>query len=413
MSQSRDGGHAVRRRTDLVAVGELVEHALRGAEANDRPDLTARLRAARATLAGLDPEAPGVSGAGPVPYPEERAGEVVRGAVEVTARALSSLEVDLRARRAMLADPARAARLRAELADAQDRYARCAAATRDWPDRLGDGFAALGSELDFHLRARTRTVRTEAEAAIEAGDPARDVEPFQVWLGQRLEAETETVYRLLHTGVGRLTERLRTGLQLTAVDRTRGVHVSSPARLVAELPRRSRTAHRQAPIPSRLLTVFMPSYGGVMMTLVVSHFLGLALPGWATAAGALLGAFALGGAALSGERHRQRQQRQGQAIGMVRDTLDDYQLALSQQLRTATRTLQQDLRRAVEDAVTAQRNALADQVDAMERAAATANRAGIALADVDTDLGTLATLAGQAHTLLNSQRPHPHLRAVN
>jgi hypothetical protein len=105
--------------------------------------------------------------------------------------ALNSLEADLRARRAMLADPARAARLRAELADVRARVERFSSAAREWPYLLGDGFAAINPDIDYQLRGRVRAIVDEAETAINKSDPRKNTEPLQAWVRERLSAEAD------------------------------------------------------------------------------------------------------------------------------------------------------------------------------------------------------------------------------
>lgn len=370
---------------------DVLDAAVRGAEANDRPDLIARLRRARDDLAGP-------CGA------RTRGGQddLVRAAVEQAVRALDSLEADLRARRHMLDDPSRAARLRAELADARVRYERFSTLGREWPHALGDGFATVNSDLDFYLRSRVRDVLSEAERAINGGDPGRDAdrEMVQAWLHQRLVAEADRAYRRLDAGARHVAEQVANQLGLARPHRFVAPRLSPPERLVAELPAPPPMPSGHAPMPARLLTVFMPAYGGIMMALVLSRFLGLALPGWLIGVCAVVGAITLGGAALSGERGRQRDRRRAEAVIAARSMVEEFHLALSKQLRDGARALHQDLRRATTDVVNRRSAALTEELDSARAAASAAERATTELGHIEEDRNTLAELREQALTLL-------------
>jgi len=371
--------------TQLDAARDLVEETMQGAEVNDRPDLLSRLRAAAAALAAPSAEA----------HPDP-----VRFAAAQALRALNSLEADLRARRAMLADPGRAARLRAELADAQARHERFSAATREWQYVLGDGFASVTADAEFHLRTRVRAVLTTAEAALLSGDPAKNREAFQAWLHERLATEAAATYRRLLTGAERVAAAVATHLDLPAPHRLGTPALTPPRRLVAELPTREPAPHNRAPVPARLLTVLMPAYGGIMMTLVLSRVLGLALPGWFIGGCAVVGALTLGGAALSGERGRQRDQRRTEASAAVRLLVEEYQLVLAKQLRDGARELQQELRRVTTETVTRTGGALGGELEAAKANADIVRDASAELGNITEDLGNLNDLRARARALL-------------
>jgi hypothetical protein len=384
---------------DLARVRDLVGQALQGAEANDRPDLIARLRVAQDALS--DP--------GAVHGPERRS-ETIRSAAGQAVRALNSLETDLRARRSMLADPARVARLRAELEDVQARYDRFGAAAQEWQYALGDGFVSVGSDIDFHLRARVRSVLGDAEAAVNSSEPRKNRDAVEAWLRDRLVIEAAVAYQHLDAGAQQVAARVATQLDLPAPHRLPSAPVLPAERLVAELPHREPAPRGRTPLPAKLLTVMMPAYGGVMMALVLSHYVGVKLPAWVIGTCAVVGALALGGAALSGERGRQLEQRRAEAVTAMRITGDEYQVALSKQVRDGGRVLQQELRRSTADAVTRLGARLSREVELAQAAADAARNAPGELDNIDNDLATLAELRGDAEGLLDQTRaPAPNL----
>jgi len=139
-----------------------------------------------------------------------------------------------------------------------------------------------------------------------------------------------------------------------------------------------------------------------MMMFVLSRFLGLPIPTGLLVFLAVVGALTLGGAALSGERKRQLDQRRGEAAVAVRGSLEAFHLALTKQARDAVRLLEQDLRRRADGVVARRGGDLIDELSAARAAAATADHACIALADIEADLDALAGLRERAHGLIET-----------
>ncbi|MGR6963363.1 hypothetical protein ACU610_02735 [Geodermatophilus sp. URMC 61] len=362
---------------------ELLDLCTRGATANDRQDLVERLAGARRVLETPDP-----------------AGHSVRDAAAVVLRACDSLEVDLRALRAHLQDPARVPRLQAELADARARRETFESRVQTWPAVLGEGFAALGSDLEFEVRRATRAVQAEADAALVSTDPGRHATELESWLRGRLVAEAERILGRLHEDTRAVAARLADQVGLAALD----VPTSSvlPAgRLVADLRPHTPPVGGGQPLATRVLRVAMPGYAGIMMTFVLSRLGGLQLPGWVMAVAAVLGALVTGGAALLGDRRRQLERRRSEGRAMVRGFLDDYQLVLGKQVRDALRVLQSDLRTTTSAAVGTHLRQLSERLDAAASAAKGARRMADEVADVEAGLGSIATLRDRARALLD------------
>lgn len=371
-------------------VRSLLELAQQGATANDRPDLTTRLAATGRIL-----------DAATAPVEQERA---VRAAAAETLRAVGSLEIDLRARRAALGDPGRAARLQAELLSAEARAERFAHAAREWPHLFGEGFAGVASDSEFHVRAMMRAIVADAEIDVRTGKGTRDADRLEAWLRGRLEAEADLAYEQVHAGVRGVSAMIAAHLGLAPAQPVPPLPAAPAGRLVSDLPAR-RSVPAGSSLPSRLLTVLMPGYGGIMMALVVSRFLGLDLPTWVILTCAAAGALALGGAAASGERARQRDRRAAEAMTMVRAMVEDFQLTLSKQLRDATRVLQQDLRRRTTDLVARHSVEVSEERDRVGLAAVAAGRAPDDLRDIDDDLAALAGIRTRAAALLRRDSP--------
>ncbi|MDT7560047.1 MAG: hypothetical protein QOI68_4517 [Pseudonocardiales bacterium] len=379
----------VRSRDDeLSPAYELLEHTLAGARANDRPDLVRRLLAVQEELDAL----------------ADRDGEAK--AVEIAARealrALDSLEADLGSRRAMLADPAHAPRLRAELASIKARSEQLAATAGNWQPLLDRSAASGGANLEFHLRARLAAVLAEAEQTINRGDPGSGREQLNGWLRHQLVREADATYRLLHADVSGVAGQVAGQLGLRAVHRVPAPRVVAPDLLVDALPYRPPAA-TAVPGPARLLSVLIPGFAVLAAALVAVYLLGVTLPVWLLIAVGAVGALAVTGVAVSGERKRRLARRRADALGVVRSIVGEFGVALGRQAHNAVGGLHQELRRATAASVVARFAAVAEELDAIQGAAETAARGPAELAAISEDLDTLTDLRGRAARLLESR----------
>lgn len=374
---------------------ELLDHALQGAELSRRPDLAHRL-----TLVGrtLD-EATNT---------EERLA-AVRLVAEEVVRALDSLRVDLRTRRAMLTDPARTALLRGELARLQSQADQFKLASREWTHHLASGLAKLSSDVEFDLRARLRDVVSESELAISASDPGKDRGQLDAELRARLVAEADFSYQRVHSGAHAVAAELAALLSVRAPHQVPALSITPAQGLVTRLPDRHRPSPNE-PMPARLLKVMLPGYSGIVITLLVSRLLGPQLPGWLIAVCALAGALTLAGAKASGERKRQLDRRQADANKAMRSTVDDFQLAMAKQVRDSIRGLEQDLRRATTATVARRGSAIAEELESTRTAAQAAERASTELVPIDKDLDALAKLRDRALELWRQTSTAPSAR---
>jgi len=130
--------------TEQGDLQQLVHLVLQGAEANERPDLVRRMR----TAAGLVAD-------------EQPAGDEAASVAATVVRALQSLEIDLRTRRAALCDPGRGARLAAEARHAETRLRRFQERAARWPRTLGDALSAADSDLEYAVHSRLRALLDE------------------------------------------------------------------------------------------------------------------------------------------------------------------------------------------------------------------------------------------------------------
>jgi hypothetical protein len=374
------------RRTPAAEAAELLDETLAGAEANDRADLTRRLRRARETLR--------------LARNTEREATAIRTAGEETDRALASLGADLRFRRAALADRTRANRLRAELARTRTQSEHERALAREWPQLLADGFATLVSDAEFAVRTAARSVLAEAEAALYSTDPRKDRARLDEQLRARLVAEADRTRGQARDSVAALTARLDRHLELGTPLEVPALPMVTPAAMVEALaPPPASSGGGHMPVPARLLRVVMPSYGGIMMSLVLTRVFHVAMPLWILVVGAVTAALALGGAALTGERKRALDRRRQEARTGTRAIVDEFQIVLVKQLRDASRTAQTALRRTAGAAVTAREKATTTRLEDVRRSVDELRDTGRAIGAVDNDLASVADLRRRARRL--------------
>jgi hypothetical protein len=372
-------------------IAELLVRAMGTARDNHRRDVVERLVKLRDRLESLDdPLGSGLSGR------VDAAGRSAarQDAAEQVARAFATLESDLRARRAMLEDPSRSARLRAELKDARAHQERAAAAAREWPARVSDGFAALNSDTEFGLRMRMRAVLAEREASVNTGDPGPP-DAADAALRETLLQEAVLAYRQLFEGAGAVSAQVARALGTPIPHRFAVLPVLPPTQLVAGLapPRQPRSG---TPLATRLLRVVRPGWSGIMMATIAARLLNVQVSNLVLVLIALAGALLLGGAALTGDRKRQLDKRRTDAIAALRGTVEEFRLSLAKQLRDASRAMQQELRR--EAGATAARitAAAAAELETVRRATEADRRSADELAVIAAELGTLGELRRRA-----------------
>ncbi|MEU4236194.1 hypothetical protein [Actinoplanes sp. NPDC026619] len=333
---------------------ELVDLVRQGAEANERPDLVRRLR------------------------PSADAGTVVR--------ALRSLEVDLRARRAARCEPGRGARLAAETRHGEKRLRRFEEDAAAWPRLLGEALSAASSDVEYAVQSRMQRLVDDGTAVIAKRDAN-----FEQWLDERLVTEAEASYRTLHEAAAGVAGALRP----IVVVRPPSIPLEPPADLVSRLHRRPVPAER-TPLAARLLGILMPTYSGMMIALVLPRLFGLRLPLWLIVAAAVTGAFAMGGAAFAAERQRQISRRTSETVGGLRSTVDAFRMAVTKQVRDGLRTVDQQLHAATGEAVGRETRRLAAAAAEANALAEDARDPERAVHEIDADLESVRELLQRA-----------------
>jgi hypothetical protein len=115
---------------------------------------------------------------------------VTRSATAAVRSSLDQMASRVAAEQAALTDPA----LLERLEDAQRRAERLRGAASGWQQTLNDRLADMSSNVDMDLAVRLRTIRRDAAARIEGGDPAKIWSELQGWLHERTNEELATHY---------------------------------------------------------------------------------------------------------------------------------------------------------------------------------------------------------------------------
>jgi hypothetical protein len=365
--------------TDPVVQDELREivHLVRqGAETNARPDLVRRMRIAADQVAAASPAAP---------------------IAETVVRALQSLEIDLRSRRAALVDPGRRARLAAESRHAEGRLAQFQERSVRWPRVLGDALAATDSDIEFAVHNWLRALLDEGISVIESQGLTGD--DLDRWLRKRLVAEVEAVHRALRKAAREVSERVVSSLGLSEPVPPVNLDLEPPGELVAHIHRGPRALSDRQPVATRLIGVLMPTYSGMMVALVGPRLFGIGMSLWPTAAVAVAGSLGLGGAALAGERQRQRSRRNAESATELRSLVDAFRMAVSKRVRDGVRAIEQQMHAGLNEAVTSQSRRLSSAAESSRRSAEESERLQQALTDIGLDLDSVRELRQRAQRL--------------
>ncbi|MET0424113.1 MAG: hypothetical protein ABW046_09575 [Actinoplanes sp.] len=351
---------------------ELVELVRQGADANGRPDLLRRMRAAADAT------------------PAEAAASVLR--------ALDSLEVDLRLRRAALCDPGRGSRLAAESRHAETALRRFQDNTTTWSRTVGDALSATDSDLEYAVQNRLRSLLDDGTAVIESAGLRGD--DLDRWLHERMIAELTECHRALRTAADAVAGRIAGTLELPGPAPSVALALEAPADLVAQLHKRRPAAPDRQPLSTKLLGIIMPTYSGMMVALVLPRIFGLQLKLWLILVVAVIGACGMGGAALAGERQRNVSRRNAETVGDLRSVLDAFRMAVSKQVRDGVREIGRQLYATVGDAVDTRSRRLSGEAGAARDALAEHRRTEESLTDIDGDLESVRELQERARRFL-------------
>jgi molybdopterin converting factor small subunit len=264
-----------------------------------------------------------------------------RLATEAAAEVVSlcdHLATSFTAERTALADPATAQRVVDELTSVKSYIERLKTAAAKWNQTLSDGIGDLSSDIDFDLKARIKEVITEADEAIEDGDPADTWAELGPWLQARTADALLNNYELLRERATDLSERVGEHFREAAGTAFTRPSVHDPTPLAAaevddDLDLKKMRAVKQA------LVALKSAYGGAMMFTLVGSMVGIVLGPIGVGIGLVLGH-----RGLREEKKRQVQKRRAEAKTAVRRYCDKITFVASKDSRDTLRRVQRELR---------------------------------------------------------------------
>lgn len=307
------------------------------------------------------------------------------------------LEGSFAAERAALADPANAQRVVDELTAVKSHAERLTTAAAKWNQTLSDGIGDLTSDIDFDLKARIKEVTTEADQAIEVGDPADTWSEFGPWLQARTADALLSNYELLRERATDLSERVGEHFREAAGTMLTRPTVHDPTPLAAgevgeDLDLKKMRAVKQA------MVAMKSAYGGAMMFSLVGSMVGIILGPIGIGIGLVLGH-----RGLREEKKRQVQKRRTDAKNAVRRYCDKITFVASKDSRDTLRRVQRELRdhytALAEELNRSNSRALTAATDAAKRTQADRARR---LKDVDAELARLKQLRQRAEAVPGS-----------
>lgn len=269
--------------------------------------------------------------------------------------------------RSVLVDPSASATLVEELTEARRRADELKGRAARWQVTLNDGITDLNSTVDHDLRARTRQMVADAEAAIDEADPAEVWEEFQADLYARTTAQVVDNFSLLSRRVDELVIEVERHFSDAEQALVGSVRVTAPTQALEGIAIRNAPEMRAAGALSQGFTALRGGYSGPLMVSLAGTFLA-PLAVVAAPLGLVAGVL-MGRKALRDDRERQVTARRQQAKQAVRKYIDEVSFQITKDSRDTLREVQRELRdlftaraeelaRSTADAVTAAQKAL-------------------------------------------------------
>ncbi|HEV7651941.1 MAG TPA: dynamin family protein [Actinophytocola sp.] len=305
------------------------------------------------------------------------------------------IETSFAAERAALADPEAAQRVVDELTAVKAHVESLKTAAAKWSQTLNDGIGDLSSDIDFDLRSRIREVTKEADAAIEAGDPADTWAEIGPWLQSRTAAELLANYEYLRDRATELSERVGEHFREASGSMYRQFDVHDPTPLAEvggfgdSLDLKKMRAVKQA------LVALKSAYGGAMMFTVIGSMVGIMLGPIGIGIGLVLGH-----RGLREEKKRQIAKRRSEAKNEMRKYCDKITFVAAKDSKDTLRRVQRELRdhynTLAEELTKSNAKALVAATEAAKKTQAEREKR---LKDVDAELARIGQLRDMAQAV--------------
>lgn len=309
--------------------------------------------------------------------------------------ALDQLREPLVAERQVLADPAAAARMAAELETIRGRLTTLAEAGSHWSVRLDDEFSSLRARVEFGFSGEIRRILRETQDEIERIDPGRD------WnaLSQKVQHDVAGAVRAAFVE----TTDGASAIQATVSQLLADEETAWPDDGDAPTFDATSLWHDGQAFGGALRSGVVVGFGLLAGATVGVEMLGMlgALLGTALVGPALLGAaLFFGGKEVAGERRRQLTDRRQQARTFVAGFIEDVRFEVDGRLVTLLGTLQRDMRARFSERIGELSRTYEETADGIERGLAqdVADR-DRRLGELDAELASLNELARRTDAL--------------
>jgi hypothetical protein len=268
-------------------------------------------------------------------------------------------------------------------------------AAAKWSQTLNDGIGDLSSDIDFDLRARIREVTTEADGAIEAGDPADTWAELGPWLQSRTAAELLANYEHLRSRSVVLSDRVGEHFREASGGLYRRFDVHDPTPLADTGEIGGDIDLKKMRVVKQGLVALKAAYSSAMMFTVLGSMVGIMLGPIGIGIGLVLGH-----RGLREEKKRQIQKRRVDARNAVRKYCDKITFVAGKDSKDTLRRIQRELRDhyngLAEELTKSNAQALAAATDAAKK---TQSERDKRLKDVDAELSRLRQLREMADAM--------------
>lgn len=330
--------------------------------------------------------------------------------------ALDAVSMSLKTEHEALADPDSVPALTASLTATGQRADDLKRRSARWQTTLSDGVADLVSDLDYDLRDRVRRVVRESEEAIDEGDPGEAWAEFAGWVEGRCADAVSATFRWADDNAAWLVEQVGQHFAEEARASFPSFELAESGGVAGAVPSVGALDEGHLNLAQKVFIGMRGSYGGVLMTGLMTGIAGLALVNPIS-----LGAgFILGTKAYREDAEQRLRRRRSEAKALVRRYADDVVFYIGKQLRDRLRDIQRTVREHYTGAAEAMSRSLATSVK-QARSAAEASVAerrdrlevvGAALKEIETVRQAAIGLdPGRADPRVKPPLPRPATRA--
>jgi hypothetical protein len=326
----------------------------------------------------------------------------VRTAANDLVAVAAMLESQFRSERQALDDPDQAQQVVDNLTELKAKAERLKSGVSKWQQTLSDGVIDLQADVDHDLRGRLRQVTRQADAALDASDPADTWDEFQAWLYRRVAEDVVHNYTFLHTRAQELTARVAEHFGEDGSDIVVELDVANPTEVLTGVDANTDVDLMKMGVGGQGLSALKGSYGGMLMFGMLGNMIGLAIANPATV---VIGLF-MGRSALRGEKDRQLNMRRNQARQAHRKYTDEVGFVVGKDSRDTLRRTQRRMRdffaARAEELHRSTSGALAAAQQAVKSDASSRQKR---LRDVDAELKRIAVLRDKAYALAPELEP--------